>query len=166
MCVWWTAFATQFLLRTICNALNNANDNFFNTVCDGNAITNDLTGKILCDVPTNGNVFLAATLWDVYTDGNVSRGLTVWDVLTTGNYFAYIIVFFEHHWTYFCIWVLADRTRPHFAESVCQEGISLTVSGSCGKDPPLSPTLTRWWFRTLSRKAVKNRLYSTDVYQC
>ena len=32
------------------------------------------------------------------------------------------------------------RTRPHFAERVCQEGISPTVSGSCGKDPPIAHT--------------------------
>ena len=25
-CVWWTAFATQFLLRTMCDTFNNAND--------------------------------------------------------------------------------------------------------------------------------------------
>ena len=37
--------------------------------------------------------------------------------------------------------------------------------GRVGRMPP-SPTLTRWRFRTSSRKGVKNRLYSTDVYQC
>ena len=35
---------------------------------------------------------------------------------------------------------LAHRTRPHFAEHVCQDGISPTVSGSCGKDPPIAHT--------------------------
>ena len=86
----WTTFATQFLLRTTCDAFNNANDKIINIVYDGKVITNDLTGKIVCDVPTNGNVFLAPTMWDVYTNRNVSRGLTVWDVLTTGNDFACI----------------------------------------------------------------------------
>ena len=62
-CVWWTAFATQFLLRTMCDELNNANDKIVNIVCHGNAITNDLTWKIVCDVPMNGNVFLGATVW-------------------------------------------------------------------------------------------------------
>ena len=88
------SLATQFLLRTACDAFNNVNDKIVNTVCNGNAITNDLTGKIVCDVPTNGNVFLAATVWDVYTNRNVSRGLTLWDALMTENDFACIIVFF------------------------------------------------------------------------
>ena len=64
----------------------------------------------------------------------------MWDVLTTGNDFAYIIVFFEHYYTYFCIWVLVGRTLSHFAERVRQEGISPTVFGSCGKDPPIAHT--------------------------
>ena len=55
-CVSWTAFATQFLPRTVCDIFNNASD---------------LTGKIVCDVPVNGNVFLGAIVWDVYTNGNV-----------------------------------------------------------------------------------------------
>ena len=131
---------TQFLLCTLCDGINNANDKIINIVCDGNTITNDLTGKIVCDVPTNGNVFLAAIVWDVYTNRKVSRGLTVWDVLTTGNEFACIIVFFEHYITYSCIWLLAGCTRPHFADRVCQEGISPTVSGSCGKDPLIAHT--------------------------
>ena len=49
-------FATQFLLRPVCDPFNNAND---------------LTGKIVCDVPVDGNVFLGATVWDVHTNGNV-----------------------------------------------------------------------------------------------
>ena len=43
--------------------------------------------------------------------------------------------------------------------------LSPTVSGSCGKDP-LSPTLTWRRFQMPSQKGVKNRLYSTDAYQC
>ena len=123
----------------MCDAFNNTNDKIINIVCDGKAITNDLTGKIVCDVPTNSGVFLAATVWDVYTNGNISRGLTVWDVLMTKNDFGYIIVFFEHYCTYNHISSRIGRTRPHFAERVCQEGISPTVSGSCGKDPPYRP---------------------------
>ena len=83
-----TTFATQFLLRTVGDAFNDANDKIINILCDRNAITNDLTGKIMCVVPMNGNVFLAATVWDVCTNGNISRGLTMWDVLATGNNFA------------------------------------------------------------------------------
>ena len=55
-CVRWRAFATQFLLRTVRDAFNNAKY---------------LTGKIVCDVPVNGNVFLGVTVWDVHTNGNV-----------------------------------------------------------------------------------------------
>ena len=51
----WTAFAAQFLLRTMCDTFNNADD---------------LTGKIVCDVPVNGNVFLGAAVWDVLATGN------------------------------------------------------------------------------------------------
>ena len=65
-CVWWTAFATQFLLRTMCDAFNNAKDKIVNIVCNGKTITNGLTWKIVCDVSANGNVFLRATMWDVY----------------------------------------------------------------------------------------------------
>ena len=36
--------------------------------------------------------------------------------------------------------MLVGHTRPHFAEHMCQEGISSTVSGSCGKDPPIAHT--------------------------
>ena len=53
--MWWIAFATQFLVRTVCDIFNNAND---------------LTGKIVCDVPVNGNAFLGATVRDVHTNGN------------------------------------------------------------------------------------------------
>ena len=54
----------------------------------------------------------------------------------TSHTVACIIVFFEHYYTYNRIWLLAGRTQPHFAERVCQEGISPMVSGLCGKDPP------------------------------
>ena len=47
--------ATQFLLCTVCDAFNNANDKIINIVCNGNTITKDLTGQIMCDVPMNGN---------------------------------------------------------------------------------------------------------------
>ena len=50
----------------MCDAFNNANDNYFNIVCYGKAITNDLTGKIVCDVPMNGNIFLGATVGSTY----------------------------------------------------------------------------------------------------
>ena len=50
------AFATRFLLWTMCDTFNNAND---------------LTRKIVCDVLVNGHVFLGETVWDVHTNGNV-----------------------------------------------------------------------------------------------
>ena len=48
-----------------------------------------------------------------------------------------------------------------FAKNVCQEVISLTISGSCGKDPPIAHT----HLATVpmpSRKGVKNRLFSDN----
>ena len=95
----------------MCDAFNNANDKIVNTVCNGNAITNDLTGKIVCDVPANRNIFLGATMWDVYMNGND--------------------------------WVSMPRQIAHeciLPQPVCQEGLSPTVSGSCGKDPPIAHT--------------------------
>ena len=132
---------TQFLLRTMCDAFNNANGKFFNIVCDGNAITNDLTGKIVCDGPTNGNIFLAATVWDVYTNGNVSRGLTVWDVLMTGNNFACIIVFFS---TIVCITIFDPLSVAHdlILPCVCaRRAYPQRFLGRVGRTP-LSHTLT------------------------
>ena len=69
--MWWIAYATQFLLGTVHDEFNNANDKIVNTVCNRNAIIKNLTGKIVCDVPVNGNIFLGATVWDVHTNGNV-----------------------------------------------------------------------------------------------
>ena len=59
------SLCTQFLLWTVCDTFNNAND---------------LTGKLVCDVLVKGNVFLVLTVWDVHTNGNVFLGLTVWNV--------------------------------------------------------------------------------------
>ena len=119
----------------MCDAFNNTNDKIVNIVCNANAITNDLTWKIVCDVPVNGNVFLGATVWDVHTNIND--------------------------------WVSMPCPIAQFIlpQPMCQEGLSPTVSGSCGKDPP-SPTLTWRRFQMPSRKGVKNHLYSTSLYQC
>ena len=139
----------------MCDTFNNANDLTGKNVCDvpmnGNIFLgvtvwdvymngNVILGLTVWDVHTNGNVFLRLAVWNVHTNGNISRGLTVWDVVTTENDFACIIVFFEHYCTYNRIWSLSGRTRPHFAERVCQEVRSPTVSGSCGKDPPITHT--------------------------
>ena len=77
----------------------------------------------------------------------------MWDVLATGNDFACIIVFFSTT-VRISVFALTGRTRPHFAERVCHEGISPTIYRSCGKDL-VSPTLTWQRFQMLSRKGVK-----------
>ena len=142
------SYATQFLLCTVHDAFNNANDKIVNIVCNGNAITNNLMGEIVCDVPVNGHVFLGVTVWDVYTNGNiilrlivwdvhtnesiflgltvwnvhtngvVCLGLTVWDVLTIENDWACIIVFFN---TTVCITVFDHSPVTHdpILPSVC-----------------------------------------------
>lgn len=84
----------QFLLCTVCDAFNNANDKIVNLVCNGNPITNNLMGKIVCDVPAN--IFLGVIVWDVYTNENVLLGLTVWDVHTNGNIFLGLTVWNVH----------------------------------------------------------------------
>ena len=71
---------------------------------------------------------------------------------------------FQLYCTYFRIWALSGRTRPHFAERVCQEGISPTVSGSCGKDPPIAHTHLATVPNAVAKR-VKNRLYRTLLYQ-
>ena len=66
--------------------------------------------KELCDIHTNGNDFLGFTMWDVDTNGNN--------------------------------WVSIPRQIAHeliLPQPVSQEGLSPTVSGSCGKDPPYRP---------------------------
>ena len=72
--MWWTAFATEFLLRTVCDAFNNANGKIVNIMCNGNAVPNDLTGKIVCDVPFNGNVFLLERLCGMYIQTETFSG--------------------------------------------------------------------------------------------
>ena len=131
------------------DAFNNANDKIVNIVCNGNAITNDLTGKIVCDVPVNGNVFL---------------GATVWDVLAIENNFAYIIVFFS---STVCISVFELSTVAHelILPSVCaRRAYPRRFLGHVGRTPLLQ-SLIRRRFRTPSRKGIKNRLYSTSLYQ-
>ena len=111
---------------TMCDAFNNANDKIVNIVCNGKAITNDLTGKIVCDVPVNGNIFLGLTVCDIHTNGNIFLGFTMWDVHTNGN-----------------DWVWMPRPIAHeliWPQPVSQEGLSSTISGSCGKDPPITVT--------------------------
>ena len=107
-------------------------------------------GLIIWDVHKNGNILLGLTVCDIHTNGNVFLGFTVWDVHTNENN-----------------WVSMPRQIAHeliLPQPMCQEGLSPTVSGSCGKDP-LSPTLTWRRFQMRSRKGVKNHLYSTDAYQ-
>ena len=54
--------------------------------------------------------------------------------------FRRIIVFFQVYCTHFPYLSARRLHTTSFSERVCQEGISLTVSGSCGKDPPIAVT--------------------------
>ena len=110
--------------------------------------SHDYSGLIVWDVHKNGNVFLGLTVCDIHKNGNVFLGFTVWDVHTD-----------ENDWVSMPLPIAHELILPH---PVCQDGLSPTVFGSCGKDP-LSPTLTWRWFQMPSRKGV---LFRTDTYQC
>ena len=90
----------------------------------------------MCDIHTNGNVFLAFIVCDVHTNRND--------------------------------WVSMPRPIAHeliLPHTVCQEGLSSTVSGSCGKDPPIAHTHLAMVPNVVAERGLK-RLYSTDAYQC
>ena len=93
------------------------------------------------EVHTNGNVFPGLTMWDVHKNGNVLLGLTVCDIHTNGNVFLGFTVWDVH--TNGKNWVSMPRQIAHeliLPQPVSQEGLSQTVSRSCGKDPPIDHT--------------------------
>ena len=92
------------------------------TVWDLRPNENIFPGLTVWDVHKNGNVFLGLTVCDIHTNENVFLGFTVWDVHANGNN-----------------WVSMPRSIAHEL-AVCHEGLSPTVSGSCGKDPPITHT--------------------------
>ena len=103
--------------------------------------THEPTHKTVWDVRTNGNFFPGLTVWDVHKNGNVFLGLTVCDIHMNGNVFLGFTVWDVH--TNEIDWVLMPRPIAHeliLPQPVCQEGLSPTVSGSCGKDPPIAHT--------------------------
>ena len=136
------------------------------TVWDVHKNRNEFLGLTVCDIHTYGNIFLGFTVWDVHTYGNDFLGFTVWDVHTYGNDFLdsscgmYIpteMISGIHRVG--CTYLRKllgfdaspDRTRP---QPGSQEGLSPTISGSCGKDT-LSQTLTWRGFQMPSRRGVK-----------
>ena len=97
--------------------------------------------KTVWDVHTNGNVFPGLTVWDVHKNGNVFLGLTVCDIHTNGNVFLGFTVWDIH--TNRNDWVSMPRPIAHeliWPQPVSQEGLSSTISGSCGKDPRIAHT--------------------------
>ena len=103
--------------------------------------THEPTHKTVWDVRPNGNVFPGLTVWDVHKNGNVFLGLTVCDIHKNGNVFLGFTVWDVH--TNENNWVSMPRPIEHeliLPQPVCQEGLSPTVSGSCGKDPPIAHT--------------------------
>ena len=102
--------------------------------------THERIHKTVWDVHPNGNVFPGLTVWDVHKNGNVLLGLTVCDIHTNGNVFLGFTVWDVH--TNGNDWVSMPRSIAHeliLPQPVCQEGLSPTVSGSCGKYPPYRP---------------------------
>ena len=91
------------------------------------------------DVHTNGNIFPGLTVWDVHENGNVFLGLTVSNIHTNGNVFLGFTVWDVH--TNGNDWVSMPRPIAHeliLPQPVSQEGLSTTVSGSCGCSDPTS----------------------------
>ena len=130
------------------------------TVCDIHMNGNVFPGLTKWDAHKNGNVFLGLTVCDIHTNGNVFLGFTVWDVHTYGN------VFGIHRGMYIPTEMIGFQflARSHTALAyVPREPIPDDFS-VVWEGPPLSPTLTWRRFQMSSRKGVKNRLYSTDVY--
>ena len=68
--------------------------------------------------------------WDspcgMYIPTKMFLRFTVWDVHTYGN-----------DWVSMACQIAHELILP---QPVCQEGLSPTVSGSCGKDPPIAHT--------------------------
>ena len=80
-------------------------------------------------------------MWDVHTYRNVFLGFTMWDVHTYGN-----------------DWVSMPRPIAHeliLPQPVSQEGLSPTVSGSCGKDPPIAHTHLATVPNAVAKKELK-----------
>ena len=96
--------------------------------------THEPTHKTVWDVRTNGNIFPGLTVWDVHKNGNVFLGLTVCYIHTNGNVFLGFTVWDVHTYGFHAS---PDHTRP---QPGSHEGLSPTISGSCGKDPPIAHT--------------------------
>ena len=97
---------------------------------------NVFPGLIVWDLHKNENVFLGLTVYDIHTNGNVFLGFTMWDVHTYGNDFLGL-----PYWIYIPTEMIGFRclTRSDMAQPVSLEGLSPTIFGSCGKDPPYRP---------------------------
>ena len=77
--------------------------------------------------------------------------------------FCRIIVFLAL--LYVFLYLSARRSHTtSFAERVCQEGISPTVSGSCGKDAPIAHTHLAMVPNAVAER-VLNRLFRMSLYQ-
>ena len=95
--------------------------------------THEPTHKTVWDVRPNENIFHGLTVWDVHKNGNVFLGLTVCDIHTNGNVFLGFTVWDVHKngndWVWMPRPIAYELISP---QPVCQEGLSPTVSGSCG----------------------------------
>ena len=103
--------------------------------------THEPTHKNVWDVHTNGNILPGLTVWDVHKNGNIFLGLTVCDIHTYGNVFLGFTMWDVH--TNGNNWASMPRPIAHeliLPQPVCQEGLSPTVSKSCGKDPRITVT--------------------------
>ena len=103
--------------------------------------THERIHKTVWDVHTNGNVFPGLTVWDVHKNENVFVGLTVCDIHTNENVFLGFTVWDVR--TNANDWVSMPRLIAHeliLPQPVSQEGLSPTISRSCGKDPPIAHT--------------------------
>ena len=111
------------------------------TVWDVHKNRNIFLGLNEGDIHTNGNVFPGLTVWDIHKNRNVFLGLTMCDIHTNGNVFLGFTMWDVHKNGN--DWVLMPRPIAHeliLPQPMSQEVLSPTVSGSCGKDPPIAHT--------------------------
>ena len=94
-------------------------------VFDQLTITHGFRQRTVCVRPPCTNISTQRTVCDIHTYRNVFLGFTVWGVHTNGN-----------DWVWMPRPIAHELILPH---PVSQEGLSPTVSGSCGKDPPYRP---------------------------
>jgi hypothetical protein len=124
-------------------------------VCDSLPIIHALQSWTVCDGARIANVTPQNSACDGTDNRHEQQGWSVWDR-----------------------WYIGNSYLTTSAWNRCSHHIRLIMQNVCIPTPyriwflgrvgwtPLSHTLTRWRFKTLSPKGVKNLLYRTSMHQC